>query len=139
MGAVLLAVVLLGVWPESPSSYRSTVESSVQDAVSAVGTARLTAQSALSGNTFGAYESTALEDVGDNLTTAVTDVIELPPTDQDTRRLRDEVLPPLQDSARIVGDLDLAIQNDDRDAINACVAGLTAVGDRLATTLERLR
>jgi hypothetical protein len=139
LGAALFAVVLMGVWPETSSGYRSTVESSVHDAVSSIGTARLTGLSALRGDTFSAYESTALEDAEKKLTTAVTDVIELPLTGQDTRRLRDEVLPRLQDSARIVGDLDLALQNDDQDAVTACVDGLTAMGEQLTTALERVR
>jgi hypothetical protein len=53
--------VLIGVWPLTADQYRSTVETSVQEAVSSVGTARLVGQTALRSNTLRPYESTVVE------------------------------------------------------------------------------
>jgi hypothetical protein len=139
LGAVLLAVVPAGVWPETDGQFRSTVESSVQDALSSVGTARLAGQTALRDNTFGPYESTVLDDARRSVATALSDVAELDVPDQDSRRLRDETLPLLQESARLLGDLGTGLQDDDRAAATAAVDGLGATRDRLETVLEGLR
>jgi hypothetical protein len=139
LGAALLALVLAGVWPQTASGYRSTVETSVQDAVSSVGTARLTGQAALRGNTFGSYESTVLDDARKSVATAISDVVESQTPDPDSRRLRDEVLPLLQESARLLGDLDAGLGDDDRAAAEDAVNRLALVGERLTTALEGLR
>ncbi|GGU77140.1 hypothetical protein [Lentzea flava] len=139
LGAVLLALVLLGVWPTTSGQFRSTVESSVQDAVSSVGTARTTGQTALRGNTFGAYESTVLDDTRKSVATAITDVVESEVPDQDSRRLRDEVLPLLQESARLIGDLGTGLDSDDRGLASSATDGLAEVGERLTAALEGLR
>ncbi|WP_143467157.1 hypothetical protein [Lentzea kentuckyensis] len=139
LGAGLLAVVLIGVWPVSAGQYRSTVETGVQEAVSSVGTARIAGQQALRGNTFPPYQSTVVDDARKALATAASDVMELQVPGPDSARLRDDVSPLLQDSARLVGDLGAALENDDRPAAEAAVAGLTAVGEKLAAVLEGLR
>jgi hypothetical protein len=139
LGAVLLALVLTGVWPETPGQFRSTVESSVQDALSSVGTARTTGQTALQGNTFGPYESTVLNNARKSVATAITDVVESEVPDQDSRRLRDEVLPLLQESARLIGDLGTGLDEDDRGAVSAAADGLGGVGERLTAVLGGLR
>jgi hypothetical protein len=138
-GALLLAVALIGVWPPTPGQFRSTVETSVQDAVSSVGTARLAGQAALRDNTFGAYESTVLEDSRKAVATAISDVVESQLPDPGARRLRDEVLPLLQDSARLLGDLDTGLQEDDEAVATGAVDGLAAVGEKLTSVLEGLR
>ncbi|WP_156094470.1 hypothetical protein [Lentzea aerocolonigenes] len=139
LGAVLLAVVLIGVRPKTPGQFRSTVETSVQNAVSSVGTARVTGQTALRGNTFGPYESTVLEDARKSVATAISDIAESSVPDESSRDLRDEVLPLLQDSARLLGDLDAGLEDDDRAAATGAVDGLTAAGEKLTTVLEGLR
>lgn len=139
LGAVLLAVVLAGVWPQTPGGFRSTVETSVQDAVSAVGTARLAGQTALRGRTFGAYESTVLDDARESVATATSDVLELQVPDEASRQSRDQVLPLLQESARLIGDLGTGLDEDDQTAASAAVDGLGAVRERLVTALEGLR
>ncbi|MEU0878346.1 hypothetical protein ABZ345_07075 [Lentzea sp. NPDC005914] len=139
MGAVLLAVVLIGVWPLTTGQYRSTVETSVQDAVSSVGTARLAGQTALRGKAFPPYESTVVEDARKAVVTATSDIASLEVPDQDSAQLRDEVLPLLQDSVRLIGDLGAGLDDDDRAAADAAVTGLVSVGDRLAGVLEGLR
>ena len=139
LGAVLLAVVLAGVWPQTSGGFRSTVETSVQDAVSAVGTARLAGQTALRGRTFGAYESTVLDDARESVATALSDVLELEVPDGASRQSRDEVLPLLQESARLIGDLGTGLEDDDRAGASAAVDGLGTVGKKLTTALEGLR
>ncbi|MFD4668483.1 hypothetical protein ACFWNN_02045 [Lentzea sp. NPDC058450] len=139
LGAVLLALVLLGVWPQSAGGYRSTVESSVQDAVSATGTARAAGRTALEGNTFRAYESTVLDDARSSVTTAFSDVSELAVPDAGSGRLRDEVLPLLQESVRLVDDLDRSLAEDDRTSATRSVDALGSVRERLAALLEGLR
>ncbi|GAB2813420.1 hypothetical protein [Lentzea nigeriaca] len=139
VGAVLLALVLTGVWPETPGQFRSTVETSVQDALSSVGTAHTTGQTALRGNAFGPYESTVLEDARRSVATAITDIVESEVPDQDSRRLRDEVLPLLQESARLISDLGTGLSEDDRGAVSAAAEGLVGVRERLTAVLGGLR
>ncbi|KJK33666.1 hypothetical protein UK23_45235 [Lentzea aerocolonigenes] len=139
LGAVLLAVVLAGVWPQTPGGFRSTVETSVQDAVSAVGTARLAGQTALRGRAFGAYESTVLDDARKSVATAISDIVDLQVPDETSRQSRDQVLPLLQDSARLIGDLGTGLDEDDRAGASAAVDGLGTVGEKLTTALEGLR
>ena len=131
LGTVLLAVVLVGVWPVSSDQYRSTVETSVQEAVSSVGTARLVGRTTLQGNAFRSYESTVVEDAREAVATATSDIAVLPVPDSDSARLRDEVLPLLQDSVRLIGDLGAALEGDDRTAGDAAVTGLAEVGEKL--------
>jgi hypothetical protein len=139
LGTVLLALVLIGVWPKTTGQFRSTVETSVQDTVSSVGTARLTGHTALRNSTFGSYESTVLDDARKSVATAISDVAELEVRGPDTRRWRDEALPLLQESARLIGDLGTGLESGDRAAATAAIDGLTATGERLTTVLESLR
>ncbi|MFC3897477.1 hypothetical protein ACFOWZ_38890 [Lentzea rhizosphaerae] len=111
----------------------------MQNAVPSVGTACITGQTALGGNTFGPYESTVLEDARKSVAAAISDIAESQVHDQSSRDLRDEVLPLLQDSARLFGDLDAGLEDDDRAAATGAVDGLAAVGDELTTVLEGLR
>ncbi|WP_330276374.1 hypothetical protein OG205_12485 [Lentzea sp. NBC_00516] len=139
VGTVLLALVLLGVWPQSAGGYRSTVESSVQDAVSSVGVARIAGQNSLKGNTFSSYESTVLDDARTNVTSAFSDISELSTPDSDSQRTRDEVLPLLQECVRLIDDLGLGLGNDDQASATRSVDALGSVGERLAAVLEGLR
>jgi hypothetical protein len=139
LGAVLLSVVSIGVWPETPGKFRSTVETGVQDALSSVGTAQIAGKTALQGNAFGSYESTVLDDARKSVATAITDVVESRTPDQDSLRLRDEVMPLLQESARLIGDLDTGLEDEDRAAATGAVEGLGSVRERLATALKALR
>lgn len=139
LGAALLALVLIGIWPPTQGQFKSTVEKSVQDALSSAGTARLVGQAALRGDTLGPYESTALGDASEAVATALSEVAESRLPDADARTLRDEVLPLLQESVRLVGDLDAGIDGDDRALAGAAVDGLVAVQDGLAAVLEGLR
>ncbi|MFD9697521.1 hypothetical protein [Lentzea sp. NPDC059081] len=131
LGAVLLALVLLGVRPQTPEQFRSTVETSVQDALSSVGTARLVGRTALQDNTIAPYESAVLADARKSVATAIADVAEAQPPDASSRELRDAALPLLQESARLIGDLDAG----DRTAVD----GLAAVKGELASVLEAVR
>ncbi|MGI5499851.1 hypothetical protein [Lentzea sp. CA-135723] len=104
LGAVLLALVLFGVWPETAGQYRSAVESSVQDALSSVGTAALVRRTSQDGGTLSPYESTALDDARESVTTALSQVLDSEAPDEDSRRLRAEVVPLLEESAQLIGD-----------------------------------
>lgn len=139
LGVALLALVLLGVWPQTAGGYRSTAESSVQDALSAVGTARIAGQVAVRDSAFHSYESTVLDDARTSVTTAFSDVGDLPAPDSGSRRVRDEVLPLLQESARLIDDLDLSLGEDDLASATRAVDGLGSVQERLSVVLEGLR
>ena len=139
VGTVLLVLVLLGVWPQTAGGYRSTVESSVQDAVSSVGTARIVGQTSLKGNEFRSYESTVLDDARTSVTSAFSGISELSTPDPDSQRIRDEVLPLIDESVRLIDDLDLSLGEDDRRSAARSVDGLGSVGERLAAVLEKLR
>ncbi|HEX7303845.1 hypothetical protein [Lentzea sp.] len=139
LGAVLLALVLIGVRPQTDDGFRSAVETGVQDAVSSVGTARLAGQTALRDGTFASYESTVLEDTRESVATALSDLAELPVPGQDSQKLRDEVLPLLQESVRQIGDLGTGLAEDDRATATEAVDGLAGTGEKLAAVLDGLR
>ncbi|MFD5830750.1 hypothetical protein [Lentzea sp. NPDC060358] len=112
------------------------METDVQDAVSAAGTAVLVGRTALLGNSVGAFESTALDDARKSVATAAADVLELEVPDSGSRELRDRVVPPVQEAARLIGDLQAGLADGDRRAAAAAVDGLTRAGEELAGVLR---
>jgi uncharacterized Zn finger protein len=141
-------VVVVGAWlaialrtaPGVDShEFRKTTAQAAQGALDAAQTARLAGEAERDQHAFRGYVSPVLQNSQQGIGTALQTMAEQPTPGEAERRLREELVALLHEADRHTGDLTAAVEQDDRERINAAVDGLGPVGDRLAAFVARHR
>jgi hypothetical protein len=124
--AAVLAASVPGFLPETEDGYLETLVSSARDARSAVLTAAEVGQAQARGAVFPAYTEASVQDARDEVSAAITDVVDAEVPGQASRAKRDELLPLLMRSAALVDDV------ADEQLRDTAVGGLRDVAEQLA-------
>jgi hypothetical protein len=139
--AIALGAVLL-LWagfaasvtaPPDRSDYRRTAVRAAESAHDAASTGALIARQQLGGDVFGTFAAAAYDDATRTLAGAAHDLAAQPPPDDASARLRDGVLPLVQDAVRALGD---AARATSEAALRTALAALEDVAGRLADLVE---
>ena len=120
--------------PPDRSDYRRTAVQAAGSAHDAAGTGALVARTQLDGHAFGTFIATAYDDAARTLSGAAKQIAEQAPPDDASARLRDEVLPLVQEAVRALGD---ASRASTEGALRAALAALDDVAGKLGDIVDQ--
>jgi hypothetical protein len=119
--------------PPDASDYHRTVVQVAESAHDAVRTGWLIGREQLSGRVFGTFSTAAYDDALKGVAGASKQFAEVPPPDEASTRLRDQLAPLLNDAVRLLTD---AAQAADDHALGDAVQALGPLADRLDAFVE---
>ncbi|GLZ28450.1 hypothetical protein Lesp02_06400 [Lentzea sp. NBRC 105346] len=128
---VALGAIGLGLLPTTEDGFRSTAVTSARDTRSAVLSTREVGAAALRGRVLQSYVNIAVQRARDQVSTAITDLVDTEVPGPSSQRLRDEVLPMLTRSAARINDVATASSTEDRDALSRAVDELSGLAGEL--------
>lgn len=141
--AVVLAVWMAGYafLSRSPdaTAYRQTCVQAAQDAVDGLGTTRWSADAQGDRQLWGTYATANIEDARKMVRTARSSLAAQTPPDDASARLRDEVLPLLDQAERVFEELDAARSQGDTPAQYAAARKMQPIIDALRSFIDKTR
>jgi hypothetical protein len=139
VAVVLLACGWFGIASAGPPRFHAYRKAALQAATAAhdaVRTSALTIGARLEHRASDAYTSVVLDDALGSVSSAEAKLDRLPPPDDRTTTLRDQLTPLLVDAVRQLGDVTTAVDGGDPATIRAAAKGLGVLGDRLDDYLD---
>jgi hypothetical protein len=138
----LVLALAWGTWgyyaskPTDVHDYRQVAVQSAQSAYYSVSTMELTVGAQLDGNTLDPYVRSALDESTRAVAGAAKRFAGEAPVDAATTQMRDQLGPLLLATTRALGDLQMAEQSGDDQALRRCVEALRPIADRLSEFIE---